>query len=348
MHTFSGPEEFRPLAFSADDRYLARGMFGSDVGRRPSISVWDVAASKEVARIPVEREITDAAFLPASTSLVMFGIPPGELTVWDFQSGAARTLAANPVQSGTVARLQAPCVSSDGTLVAFAAPLAGKNTIRVRQLADEQLVAEFTIGEETVTQTAFSRNGASLLVEGHRFDNRKKQYQVHVYKYDLRGRGKPNKWGPFPMTGVRKSMKFGFHRLSADGRMLATTLLGNGVLLIDVPTKQNQQVGPHPVNANIRTTAPDLLHPGGVAGTCIFALAFTPDGSTLATGAWGSGTVLFWPVAGSASEKQLVQPEMVAVTRLVFSDSGRLLAVDGFRDVPSCQLLVHVWRLASK
>ena len=244
--------------------------------------------------------------------------------------------------------LHAPCVSSDGKLVAFAEPAGGKNTIRIRQLADEKLVAEFKVGDEIVTQTAFSRDGATLLVEGHRFDKRKNQYQVHVYTYDVRSGKEPRERGPFAMTGIRKGVKFGFHRLSADGRTLATTLLGNGVLLIDVATGQNRNVGPHPVNANINTTPPDLLHAGGVAGTCVFALAFKPDGSTLATGAWGSGTVHFWPVWGSAAEEQLVQPEMVAVTRLLFSDSGRLLAVDGYRDVPSGQRLVHVWRLAGE
>ncbi len=343
---------FGQPAFSADDRLLADRF--SVPGNRETRSqswaaVWDLAAQREIARLPIDEGIAGVEFLPTGTTLMVYDLPIGSFTLWDFKSGAVRTFVANEIESegSGPGRTQAPCVSPDGRLVAFAKRDSGNNSlVRVRQLEDGALVAEFKVGDEIITELSFGRDGTSILAEGQRWDQRKKQYQLRVYKCDLESGKKSDEWGPFPMTGIRgrvSTKDFGVHHMSVDGRTLATTLLGNGVLVIDVATGRHNTVGPHPTTLDLATVRQGFF--GGTPGSVISTLAFHPSGTLLATGAWGSGVVHFWPVSSRTATESLDQPEMVSVLRLTFSASGRLLAVNGTRDIPSRQHLAHVWRL---
>ena len=69
------------------------------------------------------------------------------------------------------------------------------------------------------------------------------------------------------------------------------------------------------------------------------ALAFTPDGKTLATGYRQTGTVMLWNVVSGKNWAGLVDPSRESVRSLAFSADARTLAVGGYDG------LVKLWRV---
>ena len=179
---------------------------------------------------------------------------------------------------------------------------------------------------------------------------RKKIYSIYVDTCDAQTGEKARQSGPFPMTGTRTRQNnpvyLGQYALSTDGRVLATTLAVNGLMLIDLATGESHKVGPHPTTATLQSAAEGFF--GGPLGTVLTSFAFQSHGYVLATGAHGSSDVHFWPLSGRGAEERLEQPDMVYVGRLAFSSSGRLLAVSGSSDRPPRKTLVHVWRLGDE
>jgi WD40 repeat protein len=150
--------------------------------------------------------------------------------------------------------------------------------------------------------------------------------------------------GPFPVTGtqVRGQTKLlGRYCLSPSNGLLATTLLGDGVLLIDVATQRvNTTIRPHATTVR-KLEADRGGRFGGPPGTILSALAFSPDGYVLASAVFDAGCVSLWPLRPGEQHVKLDQPDVQAVDKVVFSQSGKLLAVGGRRQR---EAIVHVWR----
>jgi WD40 repeat protein len=312
IKTFRETDRFVPVDFSGDDQYIAGFRENSPhfPGEPPQVRVWNLAADRALAHLALDANAVPrgVTFVPHSTSVVVFGVPLDGWTLWDFKSGAVRAVSAEAAEQSGRQRLSlsATTISPDGKLIACDQDAGADSFIRVLQLQNATPVAELKVGDEFVRQLVFSGDGTCLLGEGERYESRKRQYSIHLYKWDVAKGELVKQWGPFPMTGTRQRGRnprdLGRHRMSPDGSILTTTLPGNGVLVIDVNSGQSTTIGPHPV-------------------------------VPIAEYMWGFGG------------RQLEQPEMVLVRQLQFSLSGHLLMVHGAKDTGRSESLAHIWQL---
>jgi WD40 repeat protein len=335
-----------PLAFSPDDRYLAmRPPRGSHV------TVWETDTGKDVAQLAIDRPDW-VAFQPNSTKLVIAADPYGELSIWDFVADSSTPIVTETSDTERV-RAFTRSISDDGQFVSSVVQHGNQTTVMVRNLTDGKIMLEDKLGDWQVNHTGFSPDGKRLIAMGERREERRKRFSLHVYCWDLESGEKTNQWGPFPKNGTlvkRAPIQYGFDTMSRDGRWIATTTRGNGILLTEVATGQSRQLGPHPITG---TAKPFLFGELGGMGTqpgrrdCdIWHITFSPDGQFVATSAMGSDIVSLWPVAGNNAPTHLKQPEMIYVSRLRFSPSSKLLAVYGSMLPDNAPHITHIWRLA--
>jgi WD40 repeat protein len=342
-----------PLAFSPDDRYLAVDAILRGRGGLSHVTVWETATGKEVTQLAIDRPDW-AAFQPNSTKLVIAADPYGELSIWDFVADATTPVIADPPDAKRV-WTHATSISDDGQLVSVSFLHVNQTTVMVRNLTDGKIVLEDKLGDWRVNHTGFSPDGKRLIALGERREDRRKRFSLHVFCWDLESRERTNQWGPFPKSGTlvkRSPFQYGIDAMSRDGRWIATTTPGNGILLTEVATGRTRQLGPHPITG---TAKPFLFGELGGMGTqpgrrdCdIWQITFSPDGQYMATSAMGSDIVSLWPVAGSNAPTHLKQPEMIYMSRLRFSPSSKLLAVFGSMLPDNAPRITHIWRLTGK
>lgn len=339
-----------PLAFSPDDRYLAMR------SRRNRYSVWETATGNVVAQLAVgSSAATDfAAFQSNSTKLVLAADPYGELSIWDFVAGASTRIVAASLDTERC-RADARSISDDGRLVSVAVFHMNQTTVRVRSLTDGKTAFEDKLGDWRVRQAEFSPDGKRLIVLGERREDRRKRFSLHVYCWDLASGERTNQWGPFPKSGTlvkRSPFQYGIDAMSRDGRWIATTTPGNGIRVTEVVTGQAKQLGPHPITGAEKPIPFGVIGGSvtmpGVRDCDIIGLAFSPDGQFVATSAMGSDIVSLWPVAGNNVPTHLKQPEMLYMSRLRFSPSSKLLAVDGGTRPDNAPHITHIWQLPGK
>lgn len=72
------------IAISRDGRYLATASFDK------SVTIWDIAARREIARVVMPEPMRSVAFSP-SGQLLAAGSAANTFTLWDLESGAGRT-----------------------------------------------------------------------------------------------------------------------------------------------------------------------------------------------------------------------------------------------------------------
>jgi len=337
-----------PLAFSPDDRYLAMR------SPRNRYSVWETATGKVVAQLAVgSSAATDfAAFQSNSTKLVLAADPYGELSIWDFVADESTRIVAESLDTERC-RADAQSISDDGRLVSGAVFHLNQTTVRVRSLTDGKTAFEDKLGDWRVRQAEFSPDGKRLIVLGERREDRRKRFSLYVYCWDLETGKRTNQWGPFPKSGTlvkRSPFQYGIDAMSRDGRWIATTTPGNGILLTEVATGRTRQMGPHSI-----TGAANPIPFGAIGGSAtvpgvrdcdIWQISFSPDGQFVATTALGSDVVSLWPIASSNAPTHLKQPEMLYMSRLRFSPSSKLLSVDGGTRPDNAPRITYIWRLA--
>jgi WD40 repeat protein len=338
-------EDAWPLAFSPNDRYLASKLHDSQV------IVWDAATGKKVAQVAVERPAW-AAFQPNNTTLVIATHPYGDLTIWDFAADK-QTPVVREASDAERVWTDAHDLSDDTRFVSLARTNVNQTTVWVQNLTDGQRVFEDKLGDWRVKQAEFSPDGKQLIVLGERREDRKKQFSLHVYCWDLAAGKMTNHWGPFPKSGklVRRApVQYGIDAMSPDGHWIATTTPGNGILVTEVATGRSRTLGPHPI-----TSAAGPVPFGAMGGAAIIPgvlasdirkLVFAPDGQSFATCAMKSDIVNVWPVAMNAAPTSLTQPDMAFPRQLVFSPSGKYLAVNGSMQPDNAPSITHIWRLA--
>jgi RNA polymerase sigma factor (sigma-70 family) len=137
--------------------------------------------------------------------------------------------------------------------------------------------------------------------------------------------------------------------------VLIATGLGAGLPLLRAPGPETPAAAlapPPPAQAKDeprRDRYGDPLPPGARArigtvrfrdGGVIFALAYSPDGKTLASGT-GSGVIRLWD-ATTGKERLLLQPQAGQIHSLAFSPDGKKLASVGTGKDPT-SAPVHVW-----
>jgi RNA polymerase sigma factor (sigma-70 family) len=290
------------VAFSHDGKQLASG------SRDKTVIVWDVARREQQWKLRCDGVVLDLGFIGDKTLATASGMDNDEclIKLWDLATGKEQ--AALPAQPHPVHRLS---VSRDGkTLVSGGSPI----DLRTAG-ADQGEVCLWDLGTRTkratlpvalVHSALLSRDGKKLAISG-----------------SVRG-------------GTVKL-------LDVDDTFAAT---GETVLEQDVvcglgvsPDEKAFVVAP--VSEKPTVTLREF-ETGGVLKSfehtkgSVRAVAFSPDGKTLATGCWVitkdgdggevCGEVTFWDV-DTGKERYSLKEKLPPVTSLAFSPDGKTLAV---------------------
>jgi len=243
----------RGVAFSPDGRRLATVPFSR------SFQVWDVATGKELFRLQGKNVVQCVAFSPDGQYLLSAHI--GSLILWDPSTG--KRLREFSLQ--TTAHPQSLAFAPDSRTVALG---TSDGDLRLWDLEAGQEVLVLTGHRHEVESVAFSPDG-KILASGS-LDLTVRLWEVASGKEILTLRGHRR-----AVTSVV---------FSPDGKVVAS---GSGASREPIWTKEPNKVRLWDV-ATGEELAPFQGH-----GTDVLCLAFSPDGSRLASGLRNS-TVLLW------------------------------------------------------
>jgi RNA polymerase sigma factor (sigma-70 family) len=278
------------VTFAPDGRRLAAGA-GGEGSTEGELTLWDVAAGRELLRVRADRAVRSVSFAPDGAVLAT-AEPGSAAKLRDPRTG--RVTGNVPVPAGSVG---AVAFSPDGRRLAAA---AGGEVVWVLERAPDALkpVAKLA-GEGPVSAIAFSPDGRELFTSG---DDSVRVWDTTSGKLRLQLRGHRRAVASLAVTpdgrlvvpggdgtvrvwdvatgkelrqlGVREEAG-GVVAVSPDGKALAAADGAGAVVLLDL------------------TTGWVLARLGrGLAGA-IQALAFSPDGKRLAV-AGRDGTVTIW------------------------------------------------------
>ncbi|HVS40381.1 MAG TPA: FecR domain-containing protein [Gemmataceae bacterium] len=280
-----------PLPLAAGT-YAVASLAGGPLSPRPL----PMRLSEQKATIKVGKSVQAAAF-SADGGLFAAAVGDGFVKVWDAGSRQMRTSLPLPVLAASVLAF-----SPDGQMLAAACPDKPAKQVRVLawDVATGLQRAGFTSLPD-VSALAFSPDGRFLAVGGAGGKR-----TADVLLWDLAANAQASS-PPLATPPGNKGRGASSLAYSSDGSRLAVGGRDGLVQLIDL--------------AGGRPTV--LLHGHTEAVAC---LAFTPDGTTLASGGKGKDrTVRLWDVDGGQEEFELPCPSG-AVFSVCFSPDGQTVA----------------------
>jgi WD40 repeat protein/serine/threonine protein kinase len=307
------------MAFSSDSRTLATASgWGADGGKDGVVRLWDVTTEPARSRLQLP-PATSVAFSPDGQTLAV-----GEwsrVTLYDLAT--ARERASFP---GHVGRVYSVAFSPDGKTLASA---ARDRTVRLWDVSTGRDRRHLT-HLAPVQSVAFSPDGRTLASGGE--DNVVRLWDLENHTDDTTLQRHP---GVFPLA------------FSPDGKLLIAG--GDQIEFWDVATWQVRDALPNQgdrlaVSPDGKTLASrdvasaklwDLATgqmratiPGKRQTENTGALAFSPDGNTLAVDSY-DGSVKLWDVATQGVRATLVPPQYTVVRCAAFSPDGKLVAAVG-------------------
>jgi WD40 repeat protein len=333
----AGDSDVTCMAFSPDGTRLAAGC---DVG----VMLWDVARRTRLAEKPISADashITSLAFSPdGSTMAAGLGYESGTGGVMLWSAAGLSPMIDKPlaIREGPVTRV---AFSRDGKILAAgysAGDLVGGGGVSLWVAATRTPCFDkpLTVGEGPVTDLAFSPDSKTLVTAYGVLPGAGMSGRGGTVLWDLE-RGSRIAADPLDMAGTEvTSVTFisdvklvTGHGIISGGR---ATLKGGGALW-DVTSRHRLVTEPLPI--------------GGGHATSV---AFSPDGTVLATGYGGpaqGGGVMLWSVA---SRTRIATDPMALteghVTRVAFSPDGKTLA--GVFDAPARGGGVMLWDVENK
>ena len=358
----------RSVTFSPDGGTLASGGGKLD----PTVRLWDVATRTEVATLEVHGSaVHSVTFSPDGGTLVS-GAAEGTVLLRDLETGNAAglsgheslssmalspdgaMLASGGYREGTVrlwdvaARTEVATLeghadqvtsasfSPGGALLASAGGWYDKSTIKLWDVATRKLVGTLKGHTDWAASLVFSPDGAILASAGGWGDATVRLWDVGTHELLSILEGHTNS----PLPSVAFSPPDGALLASAGGREDRT------VKLWDVATRQ--LVGTlegHEYEVNAVAFSPDgsTLASGSEDGVwlwdvatqtriatlqdnAVYSLAFSPDGKSLLSGSWG--TVRLWDL-GTRRSTATFEGHLGTVRSVVFLPDGTVISAAG-------------------
>lgn len=311
----------RALCYSPDGKMLASG------GYSGVVRLWDAATGREVRKLPAESSGTHSlAFTPDGKCLATL-TANGRLSVWDVATG--RELLDLPAEKMLGFPDRALAISPDGAWLAAGSP---EKAISIWEIATGKETRRLAGHESAVRGLAFSPDGKVLASAGTTgTDGNIRLWDVATGKelpkldaaapfaFTPDGKGLVARTGSFALQLWDLASGKAVHEivnqrgypiytvaLSTDGRRLAwVDVKTNAICLWDtVARKEIRRLG------------------GGVTG--VIALAFAPDGKTLASGGHDR-LVHLWNIETGQELNSWVSHRWMATSVAYFPD-GRTVA----------------------
>jgi WD40 repeat protein len=349
----TGTSAVASLAFSPDGRTLAVGTANGIV------QLWNVA-TRGTAGPPLRSgtRLADAvAFSPDGTILAT-GNEDGTVRLWHAAAGQPDGAPLDPPAPGTLAAAEAVAFSPDAKTLAVSTL---RGTVQLWNLATRaQAGPPLAVNGDLLEAVAFSPHGPTLATGSYGGD-------LQLWDADTRQEiGSPvtdgsgsvvtvafspdgalvatgtqdggiQLWDAASRQQVGTTLTGGTRRIasvafSPDGRTLATGGFDGVLRLWSVPTAVGDPTGSMAIPA---APQPDS------SGSTIDAIAFSPDGRTLATGSWDD-TAQLWNVTGRRPIGAPLAGDVSWVASVAFSPDGHTLATGSYGGT------ALLWNVASR
>jgi WD40 repeat protein len=326
------------FAFSPDGNTVAAAGVGA------SVRFWDLATGKEHNPFGGHQyPILSLAFSPDGQTLASAAALENSIRLW-------KTATGQEVRQieGHGARLRTFALSRDWTLLVTA---GSDNIVRVWDVRANRLLRQWKAAEQYLHSLALSSDNRTVVTvdeqgvlslwdvgAGRQIRHWKAAVSQVVFAPDNKTLYTYNSklmqvWDVATGHELRQfaagQQEENFPSRAAfspDGRLVACSGKSGAIHLYEVATGRE-----------IRHLAPSSVGPSDH----VQALAFSPDGRMLASGAWYQGTIRLWEVATGRERCQL-SGHLGRVLALVFSPDGNLLA-SGSEDTT-----VLVWDIAGR
>ena len=285
------------VVFSPDGKTLASG------SRDGTVRLWQVATGRQIWKHRLGHQgFESVAFSPDGTTLAS-GNADGTVRLWDVATGHQ---AEKPL-TGHTGPVWSVAFSPDGTTLASG---NADGTVRLWDVATGHQAGDPLTGHTgPVWSVAFSPDGTTLASGSA--DNTVRLWDVAAGRQT----GK---------TLTRHTSEVNSAAFTPDGTTLASGSIDGTVRWWDVATGHQirkpltgHQIG-DPFTSH-QSGGPPTGHAG------VWATAFSPDGTTLASGSF-DGTVRLWNVATGHQIRKLPPIRPDAIIAMVFSPDGKTLA----------------------
>ncbi len=284
-----------PTGIVSDVAFSPNGRLVASSGERGEVWVWRAAdGARAIGPLPNGPGTVYSVAFNRDSSLVASGGEGGTVRVWQ-------------VSDGRPAFAPAP-VSSPVNAVAFS-PVAdllaagdGDGNIRVWDTRTGRLTASALDDRAGVTTLTFTRDGGELIAGS--FSGKVRRWRTT----DLKPVGHTLRVGPATLaTGVQSLA------VNSSGDLLATVDAANVVRLWDLPSGRRHQ-------------------PARIEAPRVNAVAFAPDGKTIATAGWKDAQL--WDTATGRAVGVPFTGSTDYLLALAFSPDGRRLVTGGADHVP--------------
>jgi WD40 repeat protein/predicted Ser/Thr protein kinase len=284
-HRLELPAAASTLAVAPDGRTL---LVGGHTDAFRGLEAWDLETGRRLWQVSRKEGVNQLSCSAGGTYFLVIG-EDDQGVIWDAKE-RGHPLFGWPQPFGAVSSL---AISADERTVAAGDRDGG---VRLWDVATRRLRARYHWQTNPIVRLAFSPDGRSLAAASS---------AGVVYQMDVTAANVPEVLQP---ELVPKPTD---HRVppvwSPDGKTLAVAFDDNTVRLLDVPTGK--------VRAVLR----------GSRNFSVSALAFAPDGRTLATVAFPERVARLWDTA-DAQPKGVTAPQEAPIEGLAFSPDGRRLA----------------------
>jgi WD40 repeat protein len=347
----SGADSVRSLAFSADGTTLA-------AGSTSTVRIWNVEKRKLIHRLA--KCYQDVAFSPTANRLVVCG---------DFGIYDPQTRQQLVKLSGNVSKQGCVAYSNSGRLIASGDQdgyvqlwdaITGKEL--ARRWGHEGGVRCVDFSPDGTLAASVSREDGTIRIWGTASGTQLRKIPVTWHGSDVswNEEGSDVLFAPYGReiitwthdSTVRSWKLAGLEKRDLRlGETRATVMTfskdGTRAALVEYTAGSKSRIGIYELDGGTAEAFLDYLQGESASSTWVSAMAFSPDGSTLAVGTLPdtlrdvpAPSVQLWDIQRESLERKL-RPAIAPPGKVRFSPDGALLATSAVRDSP-----LQLWRMS--